>query len=91
MFERRAEEKRLFAELYESIRAKSYSELRDLYLENERSEDIVSPSGKRYQADVLAYWDDKPGGALRVFVVLTPDSRWRLFGGISNDFLKLPE
>jgi hypothetical protein len=91
MFERRAEEKRLFAELYESVRAKSYSDLRDLYLEDERSEDIVSRSGKRYRADVLAYWDDRPHGALRVFLVLTPDSRWRLFGGISHDFIKQPE
>jgi hypothetical protein len=88
MFERRAEERRLFAQLCESVRVKSYLELRDLFLDHERSEDIVSPSGKRYQSEVLAYWDDKPDGALRVFVTLTPHSRWRLFGGMSDDFIK---
>jgi hypothetical protein len=91
MFNDRDEAKRLFAEFYESVHEKSYRELRDRFLDHEWSEDITSPSRKSYQADVLAYWDDKPDGALRVFVVLTPHSRWRLFGGISHDFIRQPD
>jgi hypothetical protein len=91
MFNDRAEARRLFAKLYESVREKSYRELRDLFLDHERSEEIAGPSGKRYVSEVLAYWDDKPDGALRVFVTLTPASRWRWFPAMSGDFIKTPQ
>jgi hypothetical protein len=86
----RDEAKRIFAEFYESVHEKSFRELRDRFLDNEQSEDITGPSGKSYQAEVLAYWDDKPDGALRVFVRLTPVGRWRPGGGVSYDFMKPP-
>jgi hypothetical protein len=91
IFNDRAEANRLFTELYEAVREKSHRELRDGFLDHERSEDIISPTGKRYQFEVLAYWDDKPDGALRVFVTLDPDSRWRLGGHMSGDFIKAPQ
>jgi hypothetical protein len=83
-----AEARRMFAELCESVIDKSYRELRDLFLDHERAEEIVSPSGKRYTFEVLAYWDDKPDGALRVFVTLTPNTRWSLSGSMHDDFIK---
>jgi hypothetical protein len=83
-----AEATRMFAELCESVIDKSYRELRDLFLDHERAEERVSPSGKRYVFEVLAYWDDQPDGALRVFVTLTPASRWRWFPAMSGDFIK---
>jgi hypothetical protein len=91
MFGGRAAAKQIFASSYESLRDKSYQELRGLFLDNEQITEITNPSGKRYDLEVVAYWDDKPEGALRVFVTLTPASRWRLLGSIDDTFIKTPQ
>jgi hypothetical protein len=90
MFDR-AEAKHVFDSCYESLSDQSYQELLELCLDHKRSTEITGPSGKPYWLEVLAYWDDKPEGALRVFVTLTPDNPPMFSGSIDYDFIKPPQ
>jgi hypothetical protein len=81
------EAQQILADAVASFEAMSYEELRDLCLDHERSTEITSTRGKRYSLEVLAYWDDKPLGPLRVFVNLTSDG-WRPYVSIHDDFIK---
>ena len=85
------EANQLFARSYESMQRLSYRELRDRFLDHEDSMEITGPSGSPYLLEVVAYWDDKPKAALRVFVTLTPNTRWRLSGSINDSFIKTPQ
>ena len=78
---------KLLAAAVESLEAMSYGELRDLCLDHERSTEITDASGRPYSLEVLAYWDDKPRGPLRVFVNLTSDG-WKPYVSIHDDFIK---
>ena len=36
--------------------------------------DVVGPDGKPYQVSISVYWDDKPGGSVRV--IASVDNGW---------------
>lgn len=81
------ETKRLLAQEAASLEATDYEALRDTYLDIEKSSERIGPDGTPHQLEVVAFWDDKPKGPLRVFVEVTPLRRgWR--GGAGTDFIK---
>jgi hypothetical protein len=50
----------------------------------------IAPSGTRYQVEVQFFWDDQPGGNIRVMGSVD-DSGWRAFKPLSRDFIKSPD
>jgi hypothetical protein len=50
----------------------------------------VAPSGTRYQVEVQVFWDDRPGGNLRVMGSID-DGGWRAFLPLNRDFVKAPD
>ena len=71
------------------LRRLSYAELLK-FLDKTEHTDVVHPSGRRYQMDVLVFWDDRAGDDLRV-VVNIDDGGWRSFFPLSSDFVKRPD
>jgi hypothetical protein len=45
--------------------ARGYEKLQVL-IETQETFEVVGPSGQEYQVEILACWDDKPGGVLRL-------------------------
>jgi hypothetical protein len=69
-------------------RAQSREELTKLLLAPV-AEDVVGPSGKRYQVIVQASWTGSPGGDLRV-VAGVDDRGWQLFNPLTDSFVSQP-
>jgi hypothetical protein len=64
---------------------KSYNELSQ-YIDKPTSESVTAPDGKTYNIEIEAFWDDKPGGNLRI-VISIDDGGWRTFAPLTTDFL----
>ena len=69
-------------------RARPHEELTKLLLAPV-AEEVVGPSGKRYQLIVQASWTGAPGGDLRV-VVGVDDRGWQLFNPLTDSFVSQP-
>jgi hypothetical protein len=54
------------------------------------TEEITAPSGTTYQLEIQAFWDDQPGGAIRVIGSID-DSGLRAFFPLCDDFIKAPD
>jgi hypothetical protein len=50
----------------------------------------IGPTGKAYQVEIQAFWDDQPGGNVRV-VGAIDDGGWRAFIPLHRDFCKAPD
>ncbi|HEX6537011.1 MAG TPA: hypothetical protein VF041_20665 [Gemmatimonadaceae bacterium] len=72
----------------QAYRTRSHDELREQLLAPV-AEEVVGPSGKRYQLLVQAGWMDSPGGALRV-VGGIDDRGWQEFAPITESFIVPP-
>lgn len=70
-------------------RERSYKELVELVDQSETQE-IVSPSGVAYQLEIQIFWDDMPGGNLRVLASVD-DGGWRAFAPLNDDFILAPD
>lgn len=66
-------------------RTRSHHELQSLIAEPEIIE-LVGPSGTRFCIEVLAVWDSKIGGDLRVIGSID-DGGWRAFRPLTDDFI----
>jgi hypothetical protein len=75
--------------LYE-LRRETYQELQRFTLEHPDTREVVGPSAKRYQVEVVSFWDDHPNGNLRVSVAID-DSGWRALMPLSWDFIMAPD
>jgi hypothetical protein len=67
------------------FRTRSHHELQSLIAEPEVIE-LVGPSGTRFCIEVLAVWDSKIGGDLRVIGSID-DGGWRAFKPLTDDFI----
>jgi hypothetical protein len=72
------------------LRQLSWAELRDRYLDDPETVDVVGSTGATYQVQTLAVWDGAEGGDLRVFVAVD-DGGWRAFAPLSEDFIIGPD
>jgi hypothetical protein len=73
----------------EPLRQSSYAELSTL-LHKPRTCELSGASGAVYQVEVLVYWDDRPGGALRVIGSID-DCGWRAWMPCTDDFVLAPD
>lgn len=72
----------------QAYRTRSHDELRE-QLMAPVADQVMGPSGKRYQLLVQAGWMDAPGGALRV-VAGIDDRGWQEFTPITESFVVSP-
>lgn len=52
--------------------------------------ELTAPSGRKYQVEVQVFWDNRPGGNVRVRGAID-DGGWRAFMPLSRDFIKAPD
>jgi hypothetical protein len=69
-------------------RGQSYVELQRL-LSSQDVAEVVGPSGKRYQLEIEAVWDDEEGGALRVLAHID-DGGGRALAPLTDAFIMAP-
>jgi len=50
---------------------------------------ITGPDGKEYQIEIEAFWDDRPGGDIRILGSVD-DGGWSAFAPLCEDFLVSP-
>lgn len=72
------------------LRRVSYSLLVEEWLEQPRSEWATGPSGRQYQLEIEAVWDDRPEGHLRVWVSVD-DGGWRASFPLLRAFIVAPD
>ena len=72
------------------LRALSYTDLVERLLDRHETFEVAGPSGVRYQIELQAFWDDKPGRNLRV-VAAIDDGGWRAFVPVTDDFILAPD
>lgn len=83
------EAKRIIAERLGSFRKGPPSELVLMIDAEPLTEEFTAPSGNWYQIEIEAFWDDKPGGDVRVMGSID-DGGWRAFCPVSDSFIKSP-
>lgn len=57
---------KIINEVLESFKSKPYSELEEMVGESPVMNEIKAESGTEYQIEIIAYWDTKQGGDIRV-------------------------
>lgn len=86
----KAEAKGILAAEIEKLRANSYSELVERLLDSQDTLEVTAASGTWYQIELQAFWDDKPGGNLRVTGSID-DGGWRAYVPLTDDFILAPD
>jgi hypothetical protein len=71
------------------LRELPYGELQR-YLEPDAFE-VESPSGRTFQVEVTALWDDRKRSNLRIIVAIDDSRGWRFRDYRSNDFIIAPD
>ena len=79
----------LLRQQLDRYRARSHRELQALIAEPEVVE-LVGPSGTRFCVEVLAVWDRKVGGDIRVIGSID-DGGWRALTPLTDDFIMRPD
>jgi hypothetical protein len=79
------EAKHILSKALNNYRARQYAELLHLLSSHEISE-ITTDSGKKYQLEFLAIWDDQKEGNLRVMGSID-DGGIRAFMPLTDDFI----
>jgi hypothetical protein len=59
-------------------------------LDEQDTFELVAPSGKRYQAEIEAVWDDSKGNNLRV-VIEVDDGAFSAFSPLTECFIVAPD
>lgn len=72
------------------LRALPYAQLVDRLLGSEETFGVRGPSGASYQVELQAFWDDRPGGLLRV-VGAVDDGGLRALAPLTDAFLVSPD
>jgi catechol 2,3-dioxygenase-like lactoylglutathione lyase family enzyme len=73
-----------------SFRDEAYADLARRIGAGALHRERIAPSGTSYQVEVQFFWDDQPGGNIRVMGSVD-DSGWRAFKPLSRDFIKSPD
>ncbi len=84
-----SEARELLDHRVDELRLIPYRELLQ-FLANPQATNVVHPSGRRYQMETEAFWDDRPGQNLRIRVAID-DGGWRTFAPLTSDFIKSPD
>ncbi len=66
----------------------SYDELK-ARIGDVETEEVTAPSGRWYQLESQVFWDDQPGGDVRVIVSIH-DGGLRAFVPLTEDFIQAP-
>ena len=74
----------------EAFRSKPYSELAFLVDTEPTTGQILGPSGKEYQFEIMVFWDDRPDGDIRV-IGNADDGGWRAYFPMGTGFVKAPD
>jgi hypothetical protein len=80
----------LLEEALGRLRLESYDALVERIPAGEAIEDLLGASGTSYQLEVVAFWDDRPGGNVRVLGSID-DGGWRAFAPLTRSFIKSPD
>jgi hypothetical protein len=87
-------EKKVAEEIIENeiaiLRKCLYQSLRDKFLDNPQVKEIMGSDGKNYEVEIEAFWDDRPGGDLRVIVNVSGKSMWRTISPYTENFIISP-
>jgi len=71
-------------------RKRSYADLVELQRRPVGTVGAIAPSGARYSIEVEAFWENAPGGNLRVAGSID-DGGWRAFSPMCDDFIIAPD
>jgi hypothetical protein len=71
----------------ERLRRESYDDLARRIDGDPETETAQGQSGTVYQLELLAMWDDQPGGNVRVLASVD-DGGWRAFAPLTRSFIK---
>ncbi len=74
----------------EAYRAKAYSDLVGMIDAEEIDYEKTAPSGVEYQIQIMALWDGKKGGDVRVMGNID-DGGLSAYSPLSEDFIKAPD
>jgi hypothetical protein len=85
----RDEARQLANEVASRYRERSRDDL-TLLLDKQDTFEATAPSGKRYQIEVMAVWDDRKGNNLRVFVAID-DGGLSAYSPLTVDFIVAPD
>jgi hypothetical protein len=85
----RNEAHELLRQRLDRYRARSHRELQSLIAEPDVVE-LIGPSGARLCVEVLAVWDSRIGGDIRI-IGSVDDGGWRAFKPLSDDFIMRPD
>ncbi len=80
------EAKREVARVISQYRSKPYDFWERAIDQEPITLETTADSGKEYQIEIQAFWDDKSGGNIRVIFSID-DGGWRAFCPLSKDFL----
>ncbi len=86
----REEAMTILRERVKRLRCLSYRELL-FYRGNPTAEEVIAPSGKAYQIEVDALWDDRPDSDLRVIAAIDDGHLCSAFMPLVQDFVIRPD
>jgi hypothetical protein len=73
------------------LRAVGYRRLVEQWLGQPRSEYATAPSGRQYQLEIEAVWDDKPYEDLRMWVLIDDGTKATERRPLQRDFIMRPD
>jgi hypothetical protein len=79
----------IIQEELKALRIMPHAELAQMVNAEPVTGERIGPSGKHYQIEIQAFWDDKPNGNIRVMGSID-DGGLRTFLPLSDDFIKSP-
>jgi hypothetical protein len=82
------EAKQVLAKALETYRQRSYQELQYL-LETQDTAEVTTDTGKLYQLEFQAVWDDREEGDLRIIGSID-DGGWRAYMPLTDSFIISP-
>jgi hypothetical protein len=89
--DKRSEVQELLQSEIQALRKMTYAQLCDLFLPNKViTKSVASPSGRRYQIETFAVYDDGQSGNLRVLVGID-DGGLRALLPWTDDFIMTPD
>lgn len=85
----KVEAKAVATEVASRYRTRARDDLLRL-LDDQDTLELIAPSGKRYQVEVEAVWDDRRGNNLRVFIEVD-DGAFSAFSPLTVCFIVAPD
>ena len=78
----RSEAGKIIKGLVNEFRSRSYEELRAMVGQEPVFGDVVGDSGRKYQYEIEAFWDDRKGGNVRIIGSISPNPDRPIFDRI---------